>query len=145
MATTSSKTRRPFGKTRVEHREQGGELRPAHEVGELLVVGGLLGVPPVLEGHRHDDLVEQRVAQPGDLREGSGAAVRVVVANEILLPAGRRVDADPGDGVGRIAGAATTRARIGDPTTPAFGKRTRCQLSARYLPKNARAFAVSVR
>ncbi len=26
------------------------------------------GVPAVLLGHRHDDLVEQRVAQPGDLR-----------------------------------------------------------------------------
>ena len=65
-------------------------------VGELLVVVRVLGVPPVLDGHRVDHLVDQRVAQSGDLREVAEVAVDAVVLVEDpgAGPAGRGPYAD---------------------------------------------------
>ena len=48
----------------VQHRQQPRQLGLGHEAGELVVPVGTDAVPPVLLGHRDDDLVEQRVAEP---------------------------------------------------------------------------------
>ena len=76
--------------TRVERGQQRGQLRLLDEPGEPLVLRGRQRVPQVLLGHRHDDLVEQRVAEPGDLGEGAGGGVRGdLVAEHPHLLAGR--------------------------------------------------------
>ena len=71
---------------------------------ELDVGPGGHGVPEVLLAHRDDDLVDQRVAQPGDLcprPDGeSGAGRRIEVAE--LLAAGRGPHADDGVGIGDV-------------------------------------------
>ena len=48
---------------RVQHRQQRCELGALNELGEVRVVGWTRCVPLVLAAHRHDDLVEQRVAR----------------------------------------------------------------------------------
>ena len=48
---------------RVQRRQQPGQLRMLDVLEKLLVLGGRQRVPAVLVAHRHDDLVEQRVAQ----------------------------------------------------------------------------------
>ena len=57
---------------RVQLREQFGQLGVDHVFGELGVPAGFQPVPSVLVAHRHDDLVEQRVREPGHLGERPG-------------------------------------------------------------------------
>ena len=73
----------------VEDRQQPGQLGVGDIAGELLVVRGRLMVPVVLAAHRHDHLVEQRVAQPGDLRPRPVAVplAGVVIEDARPLPA----------------------------------------------------------
>ena len=81
---------------RVQDGQQVGQARVGDVGRELLVVGRRLGVPEVLLAHRDEDLVDQRVAQPGDL--GVRAAVDVQGAVDVVDPgalaAGGRPDAD---------------------------------------------------
>ena len=80
----------------VEHRQQPGQLRLVDVLREGRVDRRRPGVPHVLLGHRHDDLVEQRVAEPGDLLAGPVADVLAGLAVEDprLAPARRRPDTD---------------------------------------------------
>src|SRR6185437_11926264 len=67
-----------------------GELGVRDVLGEVLVVGRGQRVPLVLARHRHQDLVEQGVAEPGDLRVGAELVVvaGLVLAYQGLAPAG---------------------------------------------------------
>ena len=95
---------RGAGTRRVEHRQQPGQLGVVDVLREQRVALGSPGVPHVLVGHRGDDLVEQRVAQPRDLlpRPVTDVLALGLVEHPRLAPAGRRPDAD--DGVRACAG-----------------------------------------
>ena len=82
----------------IEHGQQLGQLGPSHVLRVVLVPVRGRRVPAVLATHRHDDLVEERVAETRDLHERSDAHIFVVVAHERLLAVGRCPDAD-----GRVA------------------------------------------
>ena len=80
---------------RVEHGQQPGQLGLGDVLGELACRAA---ARPRFHrsfcAHRHDDLVEQRVAEPGDLGVRAGPLVAVVVAEAALLAVGRRPHAD---------------------------------------------------
>ena len=70
--------------------EHGGQDRGLVVLLELRVLRGLGAVPEVLQPGRDDDLVDQRVAEAGDLRP---ARVDLAVHGHVLA-VGRRPDAD---------------------------------------------------
>ena len=99
---------------RIQHRQQRCELGTLDEPDEVRVVGRTRCVPLVLAAHRHDDLVEQRVAQPRDLDERADAGVVVNLPDENLLPAGRRIHADRCLRIRRVGGSAAVLGEVGD-------------------------------
>ena len=76
---------------RIELLQHRGQDRVRVVLRELLVVCRRAGVPVILEVGRDEDLVDQRIAQPGDLHP---VARQLPVAHGQLLAVGRRPDAD---------------------------------------------------